>query len=78
MADIQELKALVETLQETVDATQAQVETLLSEKEATIVSLQEQIAKLQALVDASPTPEQLQEVVDSLTATKADIEQTLS
>lgn len=78
MANLQELQAKVQELQASVDAEQAQVQALLDNQTQTITSLNEQIANLQALVDAAPTPEQLQEVVDQLSATKADIESTVA
>lgn len=84
MATLQQLEAKVAELQSSVDAEQQQIadllqekETFIAEKEATIQSLNEQVAILQGLVDAAPTPEQLQAVVSNLEAIKADLESTV-
>lgn len=77
MATLQELQDKVAELQVSVDAEQAQIQQLLDTQNNTIAQLNQQIADLQALVDAAPTPEQLQSVVDGLQAIKTDIEGTV-
>jgi hypothetical protein len=77
MATLQELQQQVTDLQTAVDAEQAQIQQLLETQNTTITALEAQIVELQALVDAAPTPEQLQGVVDGLSAIKADIEGTV-
>lgn len=77
MATLQELQQQVTDLQTAVDAEQAQIQQLLETQTTTITALEAQIDELQALVDAAPTPEQLQGVVDGLSAIKADIEGTV-
>jgi len=78
MANLADLQAKVVELQASVDAEQEQIKALLDQNAATILSLTEQIAALQALVDAAPTPEQIQSVIDALQATKEDIEGTVA
>ena len=60
MATLQELQDQVVSLQEAVDQEQQQVANLLASNQATVAALEAQVAELQALVDAAPTPEQIQ------------------
>lgn len=76
MADLQELKQETVALQLSVDNLQAKIETLQQGNAETVAQLQKHIDDLQALVDAAPTPDQLQEVVDALKATQADVDST--
>lgn len=69
MASVQELTDLVDGLQVSVDALQAQVATTITALDATIADLQDQLAN-------GATPAQVQALVDKLTATKADLEST--
>lgn len=73
MAKIDELNQLVTDLQSSVDAKQDQIANA-------IAALEAHIAELQAIIDAGnvdgATAEQLQAVIDSVTATKADLEAT--
>lgn len=77
MANLQELESKVAELTEAIDAEQAQVAELLAQNVATIEALTVVNAELQALVDAAPTPEQVQSVIDSIEAAKADIQTTV-
>ena len=77
MATLQELEAKVIELQETVDAEQQQVADLLAQNQATVAALSEQIATLEAQLDAAPNPEEIQAVIDSLESAKADIQTTV-
>lgn len=77
IANLQELQDKVAELQASVDAEQAQIEQLVNGQTQTIAALEAQIAELQALVDAAPTPEQLQAVVDNLQSIKSDVESTV-
>lgn len=77
MATLEELQAKLAELQETVDSEQAQIAELLAGQQITIKGLEEKIAELQALVDAAPSPAQLQTVVDGLQAIKEDIAGTV-
>lgn len=77
MANLTDLSQKVDELQASVDAEQVKIQTLLDGQKSTIASLESHIAELQALVNAAPTPEQLQIVVDKLQVTKEDIESTI-
>lgn len=77
MASIQELQdqvtaldATVTTLQEKVDAEQAQIQALLDTNAAVVSDLNAQIATLTDALSTAPTPEQIQGVIDSVTATR--------
>lgn len=77
MASIQELQdqvtaldATVTTLQEKVDAEQAQIQALLDTNAAVVSDLNTQIATLTDALSTAPTPEQIQGVIDSVTATR--------
>ena len=80
-----EIKALADSLQVSLDAGQQQVKDLLAEKDATnealqanIVTLNETITTLQAQVADGGTPEERQEIIDTLTALKTDLESTVA
>lgn len=77
MATLQELQDKVVELQASVDAEQQQIADLLAQNAATVAALDEQIAVLTAQLEVAPTPEQIQAVIDSLEAAKADIETTV-
>lgn len=77
MATIAELEVKLVDLQSTVDAEQEQIAALLEGQKTTIEGLEAQITELQAMVDAAPTPEQLQAVIDGLEAIKSDISGTV-
>jgi len=77
MASIQELQdqvtaldANVTTLQEKVDAEQAQIQALLDTNAAVVSDLNAQIANLEDLLSQAATPEQIQGVIESVTATR--------
>jgi len=67
------LQTQVTDLQTTLDAEQAQIAELLNLNAQVVSGLNEQIAALQAQIANGATPEQLQEVADSLTAISAGI-----
>ena len=77
MANLQDLESKVAELQESVDAEQQQVADLLAANVATVEALTAVNAELQALVDAAPTPEQIQAVIDSIEVAKGDIQTTV-
>lgn len=91
MANLQQLKdqvadlqSQVVDLQTSVDLEQAQIQALLETNAAVVQDLNEQIDALEAQLADSASPEQIQEVIDSLVAvrdsiatTKADIEATV-
>ena len=77
MANLADLEAKIVDLQAAVDAEQQQVADLVAANVATVEGLTAANAALQALVDVAPTPEQLQAVVDSIEAVKADIQTTV-
>jgi molybdopterin converting factor small subunit len=77
MATLEELQVKLAELQETVDAEQAQVSALVDAQNSTIVGLEAQIKELTAMVNAAPTPEQIQAVVDGLEVIKSDIAGTV-
>ena len=60
------------------DALIAEKDTLIAEKDTTIATLNQTIIDLQAIIDNGGDPVALQAVVDSLTATKADLESTVA
>lgn len=66
MASIQELKDQVTELQAAVDADQAS-------DAGVVAALQAQVDALTAQLAGSPSPEQLQEVIDSLKSIQADV-----
>ena len=69
-----EVSAKVDTLQETVDATQAKIAALL-ENNATVVSdLKDQNEALKLQLEDSLTPEQLQAIIDANDAIIAKID----
>lgn len=77
MASIQELQdqvtaldATVTNLQEKVDAEQAQIQALLDTNAAVVSDLNAQIANLEDLLSQAATPEQIQGVIESVTATR--------
>ena len=77
MASIQELQdqvtaldANVTTLQEKVDAEQAQIQALLDVNAQVVADQNATIATLNDLLSQSATPEQIQGVIDSVTATR--------
>lgn len=70
MANIADLQAKITELTETVDLEQQEVANALAEFQA-------QVDALQAIIDASPTEAQLQEVADALTAIIADVKTTI-
>ena len=81
---VSDLQTQVTELQTTVDAEQQQIADLLATNAQVVTDLNVQIATLQAQVAAGATPEQLQDVINSLTTvkdtiatTKADIEGTV-
>lgn len=76
MADIKDLKQEVVDLQASVDTLQEKIVALQQGNAETVAALQKHIDDLQALVDVAPTPEQIQEVVDALKVTQADVEST--
>jgi uncharacterized coiled-coil protein SlyX len=75
---IEEISAKADELQGALDAEQAQVATLLAEKDATITTLGETITELQGQIADGGTAEQRQAVVDKLVAFKADLESTVT
>lgn len=82
---VSDLKQGQTDLQATVDAEQAQIAALLETNAQVVSDLNAQIAVLQAQVANGASPEQLTEVItsltemkDSLATTKADIEGTVS
>jgi ACT domain-containing protein len=77
MATLEELQVKLAELQETVDAEQSQIADLVAGQNATIIGLESQIADLTSLVNAAPTPDQIQAVVDGLEVIKADIAGTV-
>ena len=77
MANLQDLESKVAELQESVNAEQQQVADLLAANVATVEALTAVNAELQALVDAAPTPEQIQAVIDSIEVAKGDIQTTV-
>jgi len=78
MPTLAELSAKVDDLQTSLDTEQQQVTDLLAEKNATIETLNGTITDLQALVEAGGTEAERQEIVDKLTALKADLEATVA
>lgn len=85
MATLAEIKALLETTQQSLDAEQQQVADLLAEKQSTndalqanIVTLNETIATLQAQQADGGTPEDRQAIIDGLNALKTDLESTVA
>ena len=91
MTITEQLQEKVAELQTALDAEQVQIAEAIAAKDAAIAekdaanealstanaALQVQVETLQALVDAAPTPEQLQAVVDGLTAVQTDLEGTV-
>lgn len=80
-----EIKALADSLQVSLDAEQQQVKDLLAEKDATnealqanIVTLNETITTLTAQVADGGTAEERQAIIDTLTALKTDLEETVA
>jgi len=76
MPTLKEIQALADSLQVSLDAEQQQVKDLLDQNTATIATLNETIAALQASQADGGTPEERQAVIDKLTATKTDLEAT--
>ncbi len=81
MATIDELKtkvtdldAKVDSLQSQVDAEQADIAALLATNATVVSDLNAQIAALQEQIANGATPEQLQEVADGLTAIAAKVD----
>ncbi len=70
MATIEEVNQAVADLQTSLDAKQDQIAAAIAAFEQSIADLQAQIAA------GSATPEQLQTVVDNLSAAKSDLEAT--
>lgn len=78
------LQTQVTDLQAALDKEQAQIQGLLDTNAAVVTDLNNQISTLQAQIAAGATPEQLQEIANSLTTisdniatTKADLEGTV-
>lgn len=71
MGKIEDLNAKVDEMQSSIDLKQEQIA-------AAIAAFEQQIADLQALVNAgsAATPEQLQAVIDKLDAAKIDLQST--
>lgn len=78
MATLQEISAKADELQTALDAEQAQVATLLAEKDATIATLGETIIALEASIVDGGTAEARQAVLDKLNGLKADLESTVA
>ena len=78
MATLAEIKALADSLQVSLDAEQQQVADLNAQKDATIATLNQTIIDLQAIIDAGGSQPELQAIIDTLTATKADLEGTVA
>lgn len=70
MSKLDELKAAADALQASLDAEQEQMLAALASLQATIDTLNAQLAD-------GATPEQLQEIIDKLNATKSDLEATI-
>lgn len=73
----QELQALADSIQVSLDAEQQRVTDLLAEKDSTISTLNQTIIDLQAIIDNGGDPTALQGVFDTLTALKTDLEATV-
>lgn len=73
MATIQELNDKLDSLQSDLDAEQAQIKAALDSQAALIADLQAQIA-----AGSAATPEQLQAVVDRITAISDDLKGTIA
>jgi predicted nucleic acid-binding Zn-ribbon protein len=78
------LQTQVTDLQTALDNEQAQIQQLLDTNASVVTDLNNQIATLQGQISAGATPEQLQELADSLTTisqniatTKEDLEGTV-
>lgn len=78
MATIAELNAKVDELAIALDNEQQQVADLNAQKDATIVTLNETIAALEAAQGDGGTVEERQAVLDKLNALKADLESTVA
>lgn len=77
MTEFENLQAGVTSLQTTVDTMQAQVAALLSANQTTVNALNAKIAELELFKTNAPTPEQVQSVIDSLTAVANDVTTTV-
>ena len=78
MGQFEDLSAKIDELQGTVDSTQEQVATLLTEKTNTILALQAHVAELEAQVATGLTPEQLTASIEKLNAVIADVQGTVA
>ena len=78
MPTLLEIQTLADDLQVALDAEQAQVAALLSQKDAAIVALEETVVALEALVAEGGTAAERQALLDKLVATKADLEATVA
>lgn len=78
MAAIDDLKAKVAELQTSVDAEQAQIQTLLDQSNNTITELQAQVATLQGELANGATAAQIAEVVTGIQSTIDDIKSTVA
>lgn len=72
MATIQELNDKLDSLQSDLDAEQAQIQAALDAQAALIAELQAQVA-----AGSAATPEQLQSVIDRITAISSDLKSTI-
>lgn len=74
---IKDLSAKVDLLQADLDAEQQQVVDLLASQTAAIDSLNQTVADLKGIIEATGTPEEIQAVSDKIDAVIADLQSTI-
>jgi hypothetical protein len=77
MPTLKEIQDLLTETQSSLDTEQSRVKELSDEKDATIVTLNQTILDLQAIIDNGGDPVALQAIFDGLTTLKNDLESTV-